>query len=167
MTPLQPNWSKRMKLMVVIAMLFLTTSCVAPGMREYQDWATTARPRAAAGQVKWSDYYKGLYARAQNLPPGFEGKAFALRGAATLIDASIAREEGRISQNDFESFQRRMQASAAEYQEQLRAKRKAEADAEYDRYLAREALEAQRFRRNNPIYCTSTRIGSTTEVRCN
>ena len=52
----------------IAALILLLAGCVNPQVKELRDWAGTAKQQVKAGQMKWSDYYKGLYSRLAQLP---------------------------------------------------------------------------------------------------
>jgi hypothetical protein len=70
-------------------------------------WERLYLKQAEAGELKWSDYYKGLYAHFYFIPelPGYD---LYLRWSIAQLEAAFAAENGRISQEDFASFQRQM-----------------------------------------------------------
>jgi hypothetical protein len=73
-------------------------------------WARLYSKQAEAGERKWSDYYKGLYAHFYFIPelPGYD---LYLRWSIAQLEAALAAESGKISQEDFASFQRKMNAA--------------------------------------------------------
>jgi hypothetical protein len=70
-------------------------------------WEQHYLKQAEAGELKWSDYYKGLYAHIYFIPelPGYD---LYLRWSVAQLEASLAAENGKISREDFASFQRQM-----------------------------------------------------------
>lgn len=82
---------------------------LAPESRSAQlaGWERLYLKQAEAGELKWSDYYKGLYAHFYFIPelPGYD---LYLRWSIAQLEAALATEKGKISQEDFVSFQRQM-----------------------------------------------------------
>jgi hypothetical protein len=98
-----------------------------------------------------------------------QGKAFYLKASNVLIDAALAMEQGRVSIEEFESFQRSMKAAESEYAEKIQRQNAAawaQAAATYNNFLQTQALQAQAWRSSAPINCTSHRMGSFVNTTC-
>lgn len=153
---------------IVIFLFALLAGCVHPQVVQLREWAAPSKEQAKAGQMKWSDYYKGLYRRVAELPE-MQGKAFYLRGSNLLIDAALAMEDGKISKDQFESFQREMTAAESEYAERVRVQNAAawaQAAAVYNQFLQTQAMQVQAWQANRPIHCTSQRFGNFVTTNC-
>ncbi|MCA3175831.1 MAG: hypothetical protein ING36_09880 [Burkholderiales bacterium] len=153
---------------IVIALTLVLTGCVHPQVTQLNDWAGQAIEQAKAGHMKWSDYYKGLYNRVAELPE-MQGKAFYLRGSNLLIDSALAVEAGKISKEQFESFQREMVAAESEYAEKIRIQNAAawaQAAATYNQFLQTQATRVQAWQANRPINCTSQKSGNIVTTNC-
>lgn len=153
---------------IAIFLFALLAGCVHPQVVQLREWATPAKEQAKAGQMKWSDYYKGLYRRVAELPE-MQGKSFYLRGSNLLIDAALAMEDGKISKDQFESFQREMTAAESEYAERVRVQNAAawaQAAAVYNQFLQTQAMQVQAWQANRPIHCTSQRVGNFVTTNC-
>lgn len=153
---------------IVVALVLVLAGCVHPQITQLRDWAEPAKEQAKAGQIKWSDYYKGLYSRVAELPE-MQGKAFYLRASNLLIDSALAMEEGKISVEKFESFQREMIAAESEYAERARIRNAAawaQAAATYNQFLQAQALQVQAWKAHRPINCTSQRLGNFITTNC-
>lgn len=153
---------------IVVALVLFLSGCVHPQVAQLRDWAGPAKEQAKAGQMKWSDYYKGLYSRVAELPE-MQGKAFYLRASNLLIDSALAMEEGKISKEQFESFQREMTAAESEYAEKVRIQNAAawaQAAATYNQFLQTQAMQVQAWQANRPINCTSQRLGNFVTTNC-
>jgi hypothetical protein len=78
-------------------------------------------------------------------------------------------EDGRISLDVFQSFQREMTATEAQYVERLQIQNAAawaQAAATYNSYLQTQALQAQAWRTAQPIHCVSNRTGAFVNTTC-
>lgn len=153
---------------VVVVLFALLAGCVHPQVAQLREWAVPAKEQAKAGQMKWSDYYKGLYSRIADLPE-MQGKAFYLRGSNLLIDAALAMEDGKISKDQFESFQREVTAAESEYAEKVRVQNAAawaQAASVYNQFLQTQAMQVQAWQANRPINCTSQRLGNFVTTNC-
>jgi len=73
-----------------------------PRVVEFRNYVSANRPRAEAGQIKWSDYYSGGYQRA--VDANFPGEYLALLNQ--MIWNSQQFESGKISQEEFQFKQR-------------------------------------------------------------
>jgi hypothetical protein len=89
--------------LIVIAMLILT-AC-NPAVIKYNSYQETNKPLAVAGQMKWSDYYKGLFQIAAD-SKGVANAGDTMEILNTLINASLAFEDSKLSKSEFESIQR-------------------------------------------------------------
>jgi hypothetical protein len=100
---------------VILSTFF--AGCAAPSMR----YAQQNKSRAEQGEIKWSDYYKGLYdvaARANE-----SGQMLTRINA--MIDAAQSYEMGNISKDQFEYLRRQAQAGQAVEDEAVSQQRQA------------------------------------------
>lgn len=77
----------------------------------HNQFADVNRPLAEQGKMKWSDYYQGLYdaALASNVP----NKGQIMGRANSMIQAALAYEDRKISEQQFAYFRREVQAAQA------------------------------------------------------
>lgn len=98
---------KNMKKWLFIATLVLLSACTGPVTR----WTNENFPKAKAGEMKWSEYYKQLYDRA--MTANFQNKASFLDRTNLMIRAATMHEDGRLTKEEFEHMQRIAQAGDA------------------------------------------------------
>lgn len=96
-------------------------------------WETHYLKQAETGGLKWSDYYKGLYAHFYFIPelPGYE---LYLRWSVAQLEAALAAENGKISREDLASFQKDMNVAMRRFVVGGRQK-STEQTASFDRVL--------------------------------
>jgi len=101
---------------VVFILFVLLTACATQNVQAYR---TANKPLAQSGQMKWSDYYLGLYSEADktNAP----GKGDYLSIVNSLISASKKYENGEISKSEFEDYQREANADVAKLDGNIQA----------------------------------------------
>lgn len=134
---------------MVLCASILLTACVNPRLAEMNrqsqqkddaitEYATVKRPLAAAGTLKWSDYWAGLYATLQTNPVRPDDMIMA-RGASDMIDASTKFESGQISKTEYDKVTREVQLQVqqqlANAQQQMEAAAAQQAQANRAMYL--------------------------------
>ena len=77
---------------------------------DLQSWAVGARTQAKAGEMKWSEYYKGLFKKLSEMNNG--NQTFLMELSSNMIDVSLMYEEGTIDKKTFESYERQAEISA-------------------------------------------------------
>lgn len=106
-----------------IVLLMALAGCAAAPTRqmlEYNAYVSENLPRAERGEVKWSEYYTGLYARASDA--GAPGDV--LLRMNELIRSAQQREAGAITKEEFDYRRRAIKA-----EQQIASQRAAERDA--------------------------------------
>lgn len=151
---------------LLVAICLLLTSCVQMEIQKVKEWNATAKAEAKAGNMKWSEYYLQLYDKINAIQGNAIGKGWYLGATNALIDASKAYEAGKVSKDEFESFQRDITAKEAEYNEAVRARQSQAAMAAYNQYLQSQALQAQSWNARRPINCISNKLGNTVNTQC-
>jgi hypothetical protein len=157
-----------LKSCIIVILALSVVGCANPKVKQLRDWSGSAKELARSGQMRWSDYYKGLYDRVVDLPE-MQGKAFYLHGANLLLDSALAMEEGKISQQQFDSFQRAMIAAESDYAERIRVQNSAvwaQAAANYNQFLQTQAIQVQAWQANRPFSCVSQRLGNSLTTNC-
>lgn len=157
-----------MKIVLIAAILFLS-GCVnlqtQSQMKEIYTWGIEHKAMAEKGDMKWSDYYQGMYDRIDQAN-GAGDKGFYLDITSQGIDASKSYEAGKISKDEFESYRRKEHAIIVQHDEDLRSRRAAQAAQAYSTYLQNQALLNQQWRARQPVYCNSNTFGNSTNVTC-
>lgn len=100
-----------MKTIVLVVSVLLLGGCTPPAVREFNAWADVERPRAKSGEIPWSQFYKEAYARLERAPT-ISGKAEAMERYSKAIVFAQLYETGRITKDEFETFQRDMTIEA-------------------------------------------------------
>lgn len=169
------SFSRIVQLIVclIAAALFLS-GCTAPSVRDYNSYISTNGPLARSGQMQWSDYLKGVYAKLAALPDS-PRKTFNMQGINHLIDLALDMETGTISKGKFESAMRDflaqdagMRAEAQQEQQRRNAEVMAQQAAAWDRYAKGRATVYSPTQSQQPAYspaqpktinCTTTTTG--------
>lgn len=115
-----------MKLTLIVFLITLVClgGCASQPTQEYKDFAAyidSERPRAERGEVKWTDYYLGLYSRALVA----KAPTYYLMAASDWIKTAQKLERGEITMEDFQNYRRdqgiQLTAAANAHQAQQRA----------------------------------------------
>lgn len=80
------------------------------------------RPKFLSGEIKGSEYYRGLYRRWAD--SSFSDRGFMMSSIAASIEKSLAYENGQITKDEFELFGMKNNATIAEHEDQLKAERR-------------------------------------------
>lgn len=107
-----------MKRLAIIVVVFWLAGCVGVSP-DVQRWSRDTHAQAQAGKLKWSDYYKELFAKLS--AERFPDKGGTLDRVNNLITVSLAYERGDVPKEAFESFQRNMLAQQEANNEAIRA----------------------------------------------
>ena len=129
-------------------------------------WAEQEYAKAKAGEIKWSAYYTEFYDKLSVLN-SFQDKGYYMGVLALGIDAANAYESGRISDEEFKSFQRKAIAQATQHDEDLRRHNQQVAAEAFNQYLQNQSIINQQWQSRQPIYCNSTQFGNTVNTQCN
>jgi di/tripeptidase len=112
-----------MKTTLILFLAIMAIGCASTSNKQYvtspsKQYSEANYPKVQTGEMKWSDYYKGLYDKVsmeRNLTTGDE--LLALNG---LIDTARDYEANKITKDQFESKRREVQANltkmASDYQ---------------------------------------------------
>jgi hypothetical protein len=112
-----------MKKFIALLTTVLIIGCASTANNQYaitpsKQYSDANYPKVQSGEMKWSDYYKGLYEKVsteRNLTTGDE--LLALNG---LISSAQDYESNKISKDEFDSKRREAQANltkvASDYQ---------------------------------------------------
>lgn len=126
-----------MKIITSIATILLLAGCAAQpsaAYRDYQSYVETSRPKAERGEMKWSEYYDGLYRAANN--SGAPGHV--LNNYNHAIRLSLAYEGGTMTKDEFQFQIRALQADS-------KSKQQADSDAAQVAQQQRQAVAAQQI----------------------
>lgn len=130
-----------------------------PRVSSYWLWVNTQRPLAEAGQLKWSEYYKGLYDRYVAL--GAPSEVLRLVNEANW--AAQKYESGATSKEEFEYRQRDLRAQLDAVGQQMRdrdqARQKAAAAEQRASMIA--ALQLMQATQPRPLTVTPVTPGLT------
>ena len=146
--------------------MMVLAGCVSPQVREYTTWLNTNLELAKAGQIKWSDFYTQGYDRIKNLD-GLADKGFYLQLCNQDIDAAKSYEAGKISKDEFESYQRNSDAIVIKHNEELRRQQSLAASNAISLYLQNQAIINSQWQQRQPVYCNSYKIGNSVQTNCN
>lgn len=151
---------------LIIVLMLLLASCANQQVTETKSWAAANIKLAQSGQIKWSDYYLQFYDRIKNIN-GIEDKGFYLELTNQNIDAAKAYEEGKISKEEFDSYQRKAEAIAIKHDDEFRQAQYANSAIIYSQYLQTQAILNRQWQQRQPIYCNSSAIGNSVQTNCN
>ena len=70
-----------------------------------QTYVINNKPLAERGEIKWSDYYKGLYDTVNTEPRPTKGEFLLI--VNDLIDSALSYENNKITKDEFASIRRR------------------------------------------------------------
>lgn len=174
------------KLVLVIAILALSgcaeiqqqkqQAMIQQQRAELSTYVDTNRPKVNAGDMKWSEYYRGLFDIYGS--SSFSDRGFMMQALVDSIEKATAFEGGKITAEEFEQFRMRQQANIAAYQE-TSAK-----DDEDRRMRALQAIAISNANRPPITYqpvqpvkpyqiqipkstnCTSHKVGNTVHTNC-
>jgi hypothetical protein len=121
-----PDWKKKMKIIAILACLLLASCASRPSRQflDYQAYIQHQKPKAQAGDIKWSDYYKGLYDKAAAAgAPGWR-----LTGFNQASGMAMRYEAGEITKDQFDYEIRALKAADASAGEAAMAQERVEAD---------------------------------------
>lgn len=159
-----------MKIIILIVAFIALSGCATMKTQSEVDnirtWAFQELPKAKSGEVKWSDYYTTLHDKFKPVEM-LQNKGFILEILALSIDASIAYEKGKISQDEFKSFQRKSNAQYEQIEEATRLRNQQAASNAINQYLQNQVLINSDWQARQPIYCNSTQFGNTVKTQCN
>ena len=129
----------------VITIMGLLVACTPQSVRDFNSYVATNGPLARSGQMKWSDYFKGVYAKLALLPDS-PRKAFDMQGTNHLIDLALDMEAGKMSKEQFDSAKRDfaardagMRAEAIQEQQQRTSQALAQQAAAWNQYTKERA----------------------------
>lgn len=135
-----------MKKLLLVCLISTLFGCAQMQYQHVNQYASTNLPLAKSGEMKWSDYYKGLFTEISKA--GGDGSGDLMSITNTLIDASYAYENGKITKEQFESVQRAAMADGNKVSAQVQANNAQRAQAAYANYLRSQALQRQ----SQPVY---------------
>ena len=127
-------------------------------------WSEHYQKQAETGTMKWSAYYRGLYAHFYFIPelPSHE---YYLRWTAALIETAAAFEVGKLSKDEFVSFQNKMNSGMRNFMAGSQLKKSDEQIVSFDRALR--PLEAQALTwYGRPIKCVATEFNRVYSATC-
>jgi hypothetical protein len=110
-----------MKRLVMIAAMLLA-GCATQQQHALQDYIAANKPRAIAGTMKWSDFYRGGY----NLAAQANVSGDSLARINDAIRDADLYESGAITQREFEYRQRSLQADQKAAEDKQAAVRSAQ-----------------------------------------
>lgn len=130
------------------------------------EWAAINSEKAKTGEIKWSAFYTDFYDKFSALS-SLQDKGYYMEILALGIDAAKAYESGKISEDEFKSFQRKAQAQATQHDEDLKRSNQQIAANAFNQYLQTQLLINTEWQSRQPIYCNSSQFGNTVNTQCN
>ena len=150
------------KLIFTALVAVLLGGCASPQVKAVNEYAKSNLPLAKSGEIKWSDYYKGVYDRLLSVESR-PGRAENLEAANLLIDGALMYENGQITKDQFESFQRAAIADIEKKKQQADAIANAELGITLGNALTAYGREAYKPIPYMPLphqmQCTSQNVG--------
>jgi hypothetical protein len=110
------------RLWCAVSLVLALSACANPQLEDYSRWVQSARERAEHGEIKWSEYYQGCFARLVDVHDGVSGKLAELDYYNELIDYSLAYEAGRLGKAEFDQKRRAVQLAHVRHEDELRHK---------------------------------------------
>lgn len=151
-----------MKKLIMLFMVFFLCSCANMQNNNVSKYAESNIKLAKAGEMKWSDYYKGLYDELSKINSNSKGEYLQL--ANTMIDASLDYENGKLTKDQFESIQRDAVAKGSMIDERSNAQARAASAQALDNYVRFQQM--QRANMPHPVNCNSYRVGNNVNTTC-
>ena len=93
---------------------------------DLEGYVSYQRPKFLSGEIKGSDYYRGLYKKYAD--SNFSSRGFMMNSIAACLEKSLDYENGKITKDEFELFRMKNNAMIAEHQEQVVAESRKEQD---------------------------------------
>jgi len=127
-------------------------------------WSNHYEKQAAAGDLKWSEYYKGLYAHFFFIPelPGYD---LYLRWSIAQLEAALAVEGGKVSAEAFTSFRNQMNLSMRSFAASGGRQRSAEQIDSFDLVLRLHENQAMGWY-GKAINCVATDFNRVYTAKC-
>ena len=94
-----------MRTLFIFVIVYLLVGCATQQQLEFKTWNATTEARAKAGDVKWSDYYKGVFERVKEFP-SHPDKGPVMQITSTMISGAESFEAGGLPKAMFEEMQR-------------------------------------------------------------
>lgn len=112
-----------MKRISILALIFALMSCATPSAQRHPAdiYSSQNKSLAESGQLKWSDYYIGLYDSMQSKPSYTTGDELIVING--LIDSSYDLESNKITKPEFESKRREARAKFMKIDSDFQLKR--------------------------------------------
>lgn len=110
------------KFAVVLAAVGLLVGCASPAKKEFDRYASETRPQVGV-TVSWSDYFEGLYSRAQTA----NAPANILANMNDAIFLAKQYEKGEIDKDTFDYRRRAIGAASQEIEQRRQAQAQANA----------------------------------------
>lgn len=95
-----------LKLTSTLVLTVLLAACASSQMKAYGEWVNEGKARAERGELKWSDYYRGCFAKLVESPERVNGKSFELEYLHKMIGYAQEYESGSIKFTEFEEKRR-------------------------------------------------------------
>jgi hypothetical protein len=115
-----------MKLAIILAALVLAGCATGPTQEvmDYHSFIAQQKPRAEAGEIKWSTYYKGLFAKAS----AASAPGYLLSALNQSSGVALRYEAGQISKDQFDYEIRAIKAESASANDAAMAQVRIETD---------------------------------------
>lgn len=156
-----------MKLLLIALLILSSCATTAPGKSQISIYVDTNKPLAESGQIKWSDYYLGLYDAASKETHPITGDALSVYNH--LINKAKEYESNAITKDEFYSFRRDANARLAklwsDYQMRM-YEIEASREKEPFVFITPERAPLRLPPQQRQTNCTSYRIGDTIQTNC-
>ncbi len=126
---------------ILVAGLLGCASAPDKASTDLRSWAEPAIKEARAGNLPWSDYYKGLYERLR--ATSFDNTPFLMQVTSNMIDAANAYEAGSVDKNQFDTLRRQAEIAVEANTQQLTKAQQAQQSAAWANVMQNLANQQQ------------------------
>jgi hypothetical protein len=155
---------KRIPLLLVLLTLSCASDTYDSRSAQLSYWSNHYEKQAAAGQLKWSEYYKGLYAHFYFVPE-LTGHELYLRWSIAQLEAALAAEQRKISNKEFVSFQKQMNQLMRGFAGSGGRARSPDEIALFNQYLQPLEDQATKYY-DGTVTCVATEFNRVYTARC-
>lgn len=134
-------------------------------VNELMTFANTARDKATRGEMKWSEYYGGIFDRLNNLSTQ-QGLAARMRMANMGLEAALAFEAGKTTREEFDAVRRDIQVLQAELIENENRAISQQRAAAFQGALDAMSQRVTEQKQRQPLRCSTNTVGSSVETVC-
>lgn len=144
---------------IVIALTILMSGCATVKPSPVNNYIIDNKELASSGNMKWSDYYKGLYEvmSKQSSP----GTGYQLEHINNMIDLSLSYETGNITKDQYDSATRAIKSKAAQSAESANSQSIRDYQAQHANdspppvYQYKMPVQTQCTKYGNTVNCTT------------